>query len=57
MGCMLSRVRTGMPAEQMTCAIPAARLAEVVERIRRTAEVDAVVATYAGTDSRRFRPS
>ena len=56
-GCMLSRVRTGMPSEQMTCAIPAGRMAEVVERVRRTAETDAVVAAYAGTDSRRFGPS
>jgi uncharacterized protein (DUF169 family) len=46
-GCMLSRVRTGMPSTDMTCAIPAARLASLVDDVRRTAEIDAVVARYA----------
>jgi uncharacterized protein (DUF169 family) len=46
-GCMLSRVRTGMPSTEMTCAIPAARLTSLVEDLRRTAEIDAVVARYA----------
>ena len=46
-GCALSRVRTGMPATEMTCAIPAARLAEVVEAIERNAVADAAVARYA----------
>lgn len=53
-GCMLSRVRTGMPSTEVTCAIPAARLAEVVDRVRETAAVDAVVAGYAAEDARRF---
>ena len=46
-GCMLSRVRTGMPSTDMTCAIPAAKLAALVDDVRRTAEIDAVVARYA----------
>ena len=53
-GCMLSRVRTGMPSTEVTCAIPAGRLGEVVERVRATAEIDARVATYAAEDARRF---
>jgi uncharacterized protein (DUF169 family) len=53
-GCMLSRVRTGMPSTEVTCAIPAARLAEVVARVEATAAVDAQVAGYAAEDSRRF---
>jgi uncharacterized protein (DUF169 family) len=53
-GCMLSRVRTGMPDEQMTCAVPAARLAEVTAAIQRTAAIDATVATVAREDSARF---
>jgi uncharacterized protein (DUF169 family) len=56
-GCMLSRVRTGMPATDTTCAIPAARLAEVVERVEETARADAIVARYAGEDAARFRAS
>ncbi|MCG6900830.1 MAG: DUF169 domain-containing protein [Gammaproteobacteria bacterium] len=35
-GCMLSRVRTGMPNTEMTCAIPGARLAEVVQQVKTT---------------------
>ncbi len=53
-GCMLSRVRTGMPNSQMTCAIPAARLAEVIERLRTTSAADNAVAAYAAEDARRF---
>jgi uncharacterized protein (DUF169 family) len=53
-GCMLSRVRTGLPNSQMTCAIPALRLAEVVERLRSTCQADNTVAAYAAEDARRF---
>jgi uncharacterized protein (DUF169 family) len=54
-GCMLSRVRTGMASTEVSCAIPAARLAEVVESLERVGEADAAVAAYAGEDARRFR--
>lgn len=53
-GCMLSRVRTGMPNTEMTCAIPGARLAEVVQQIKTTAVIDGTVANYASEDVRRF---
>jgi uncharacterized protein (DUF169 family) len=53
-GCALSRVRTGMRAEDMTCAIPAGKLGDVVERLRRAAAIDAVVARHAAQDARRF---
>jgi uncharacterized protein (DUF169 family) len=53
-GCMLSRTRTGMPSEEMTCAIPAGRLAEVVDKVAATASVDAIVASYAAEDALRF---
>jgi len=53
-GCMLSRVRTGMPNTEMTCAIPGARLAEVVQQIKTTTVVDGTVANYASEDTRRF---
>ena len=53
-GCALSRARTGMPASEMTCCIPGARLGEVVEALQRTAGVDTTVARYAAEDSRRF---
>jgi uncharacterized protein (DUF169 family) len=53
-GCALSRVRTEMPSTDHTCAIPAARLGEVVEALEQTAETDAVVARYAADDKQRF---
>ena len=33
LGCTLSRTRTGLPGDEMTCAIPANRLAEVVRSV------------------------
>ena len=53
-GCMLSRVRTGMQTSEMTCAIPAKRLPEVVEKLRGACASDRAVATYASDDSKRF---
>jgi uncharacterized protein (DUF169 family) len=53
-GCMLSRVRTGMSNNEMTCAIPAARLGEIVEALRRNAGIDRAVAEYAAADASRF---
>lgn len=52
-GCALSRARTGMRSEEMTCAIPARRLPSVVDAVERTAEVDGMVAAYAARDARR----
>jgi len=53
-GCALSRVRTGMKPDEMSCAIPASRLQEVIDRLTQTVAADATVATYAGEDKRRF---
>ena len=53
-GCMLSRTRTNMSSAEMTCAIPAGRLHEVVRLVEATAATDAVVASYAAEDARRF---
>jgi hypothetical protein len=38
----------------VTCAIPASRLGEVVDRLEATARADAAVAAYAAEDARRF---
>jgi uncharacterized protein (DUF169 family) len=54
MGCALSRARTGMPPEQLTCAIPASRLDEVLARLETAARSDATVAGYAADDAQRF---
>lgn len=54
-GCMLSRVRTGMGNSEMTCALPAKRLSEVIEQLEATCVTDNTVAEYASEDARRFR--
>jgi hypothetical protein len=43
-----------MAATEMTCAIPAAKLGEVVAAIERNAVADAAVARYAAEDAQRF---
>lgn len=53
-GCMLSRIRTGIPNTEMTCAIPGGRLHEVVKRLRAACSADKAVASYASDDSKRF---
>jgi uncharacterized protein (DUF169 family) len=53
-GCALSRARTGMPPEQMTCAIPGRRLREVVERLEATVGLDKVMANYAAQQAKDF---
>lgn len=53
-GCALSRARTGMRVEEMTCAIPARKLGDVFDKLRRTVSIDAGVARYAAEDARRF---
>ena len=53
-GCMLSRVRTGMSNNEVTCAIPARLLGEAVRRLRTVREADLRVAAYASEDAKRF---
>jgi uncharacterized protein (DUF169 family) len=53
-GCALSRVRTGMSPTEMTCAIPAATLPEILASIRVHAGADTAVARYAADDALRF---
>jgi len=53
-GCALSRARTGMPPEEMTCALPAATLRGTVARIEAAAELDRAMVRYASADARRF---
>jgi uncharacterized protein (DUF169 family) len=53
-GCALSRARTGMKPEEMTCALPGADLAAIVDRIEAAATLDRAMARYASTDAKRF---
>lgn len=53
-GCILSRARTGMTAEEFTCAIPGDRLGEVIGLIEATSNLDRSIARYAAMDAKRF---
>ena len=53
-GCALSRARTGMTPDEMTCALPADDLSSIVEAVERAATIDQGVARYAASDARRF---
>jgi uncharacterized protein (DUF169 family) len=54
LGCALSRARTGMRDDEMTCAIPAERVDEVLERLEAATRADDTVAEYAAADAQRF---
>ncbi len=53
-GCMLSRVRTGMSNNEVTCAIPASRVSALIVRLRAARAADNAAAAYASEDSKRF---
>lgn len=53
-GCALSRQRTGMQPEEMTCALPGPALGALVEKIESAARLDRTMARYASADARRF---
>ena len=43
-----------MRSEELTCALPAPLLSEIVPVIEAAANLDRVMASYAGTDAQRF---
>ena len=53
-GCILSRTRTAMPSTESTCALPGPALADIVDRVEKTAAIDAGVSSYAAQDAARF---
>jgi len=46
-------VRTGLPADELTCAFPAAALGDIVGRLSRSLAADAAVSAYADADIRQ----
>lgn len=54
-GCMVSRVRTGMPSNEMTVAIPASQLDATLDALATAQQADRAVAEYAAQDKRRFQ--
>lgn len=54
MGCALSRARIGMNDDEMTVAVPAGRMEELREGLRRVCRADDAVVGYALADKARF---
>jgi uncharacterized protein (DUF169 family) len=52
-GCAVSRTRTGLPPDLLTCAIPAAKLESVIEQLERAAAADRTVSEFAAADMTR----
>jgi uncharacterized protein (DUF169 family) len=46
-GCAVSRVRTGLPEAELTCAIPADELPILVDRLRQAVAAENAVTEYA----------
>jgi uncharacterized protein (DUF169 family) len=53
-GCALSRARTGMGLDELTCAVPGSLLPALVNDLEAAATANATVARYAGDDAARF---
>lgn len=54
MGCALSRARTGMGDDELTCAIPPGQLSEIVGNLESVVGADRQVVGYAHADTARF---
>jgi len=52
-GCAVSRTRTGLPADALTCAIPAGELESTIERLEASTASDRVVSEFAAADMAR----
>lgn len=49
-GCAVSRTRTNLPADELTCAIPARELAFVIGRLEASTAADRTVSEFAAAD-------
>lgn len=54
MGCALSRARIGMGDDELTCAVRAGRLDELLAGLRDVCRADTQVVAYANADKQRF---
>lgn len=52
-GCAVSRTRTDLPAEELTCAIPARELVSIIERLEVSTTADRTVSEFAAADMAR----
>jgi len=53
-GCMLSRVRTGMSNNEVICAVPGHLLSQLVTHLKSAHDANMAVAAYAAQDGKRF---
>ena len=53
-GCALSRARTAMRSEEMTCVIPGGRWRRWSRRSKRRSASTGAMASYASADAKRF---
>jgi len=49
-GCAVSRTRTHLPEDEMTCAIPARELESLIERLETSTAADRAVSEFAAAD-------
>jgi len=54
MGCALSRARTGMADDELTCAVPGEKFEELVNALASVVHADQMVTDYAEIDKTRF---
>ena len=52
-GCAVSRIRTRLPEDAMTCAIPARELPSLIERLEGSTAADRAVSEFAAADMDR----
>jgi uncharacterized protein (DUF169 family) len=53
-GCAVSRIRTGLPADELTCALPARELPAIVEKLQHAVAADRAVGDFAAVDREQF---
>ena len=54
MGCALSRARTGMGEDELTCAVPGEKIEELAQALEAVVGADRAVTGYAEVDKQRF---
>jgi uncharacterized protein (DUF169 family) len=52
-GCAVSRTRTNLPEDELTCAIPARELESIIDRLEASTAADRAVSEFAAADMAR----
>jgi len=52
-GCAVSRTRTNLPEDELTCAIPASELKSLIERLETSTAADRAASEFAAADTER----